>query len=65
MKVGSIRLNKVDNTMKFLKERHSDYVNRQLTRPKTMRNPVMPKPNMFKDFLVLIGALPIKRPKIK
>ena len=53
MKVGSVRLNKVDNTMKFLKERHCDYVNRQLTRPKTMRNPVMPKPNMFKDFLVL------------
>ena len=54
-----------DATMKFLQERHISYVNRQLTKPIVMKNSIPPKTSMFKDFLVLIGVLPIKRPSIK
>ena len=69
MKVQLIKLStknlNTDSTMKFLQERHISYVNRQLTKPIVMKNSIPPKTSMFKDFLVLIGVLPIKRPSIK
>ena len=66
MKVSLIKSTTTkDPIMKFLQERHSSYVNRQLAKPIAMRNPIPQKTSMFKDFLVLIGVLPIKRPCIK
>ena len=63
MKISLAKIN--DPTIKFLQERHLSYVKRQFERPITMRNPISPQTSMFKDFLVLIGVLPIKRPSIK
>ena len=63
MKISLTKIN--DPTMKFLQERHISYVKKQFERPVSMRNPISPKTNMFKDFLVLIGVLPIKKPSIK
>ena len=55
----------IDPAMKFLQERHNSYVSRQLAKPISMRNPIPQKISIFKDFLVLIGVLPIKRPRVK
>ena len=59
----SLKIN--DSTMKFLQERHISYVKRQFEKPVSMRNPILPQTSMFKDLLVLIGVLPIKKPSIK
>ena len=66
MKTSSIKsITTKEPIMKFLQERHNSYVNRQLAKPIAMRNPIPQKTSMFKDFLVLIGVLPIKRPRVK
>lgn len=63
MKISLTKIN--DPTMKFLQERHISYVKRQFEKPVSMRNPILPQTSMFKDLLVLIGVLPIKKPSIK
>ena len=63
MRISLRKIN--DPTMKFLQERHISYVKRQIERPVSMRNPILPQTSMFKDFLVLIGVLPIKKSSIK
>ena len=63
MKISLTKIN--DPNMKFLQERHISYVKRQFEKPVSMRNPISPKTSIFKDFLVLIGVLPIKKPSIK
>ena len=63
MKISLTKIN--DSTMKFLQERHLSYVKRQFERSVSMRNPILPKTSMFKDFLVLIAVLLIKKPYIK
>ena len=63
MKISLTKIN--DSTMKFLQERHISYVKRQIEKPVSMRNPILPQTSMFKDLLVLIGVLPIKKPSIK
>ena len=66
MKVQLIKsTSSIDSAMKFLQERHNSYVSRQLAKPILMRNPMPQKISIFKDFLVLIGVLPIKCPRIK
>ncbi len=68
MKVPSIKsVNniKIDETMKFLQERNCAYIKRQLARPTALRNPIPPKVNIFRDFLVLVGVFPIKHKNIK
>jgi len=64
IKASTKNLN-TDATMKFLQGRHNSYVNRQLNKPIVMKNPIPQKTSMFKDFLALIGVLPIKRSSIK
>ena len=68
MKISPIKFAKnvkIDETMKFLQERNYHYANRQANLPAELRNPASRKVSILKNFLVLIGVLPIKRPNIK